>query len=201
MVSQAGALILGAGFSRRFGSDKRLHKLGKLSIAEVTVSIYQQVFEHVRVIIRPEDRSLAELLSKLNVELVESRNAQLGIGHSLADGIRDLKWTWAFVGLLDMPFIKAQTLNQLLRSSEKQKSDQTKIIRPRVRDQSQKPAHPVAFHRSLFCELTKSQGDSGAKELLTKYKDLTQFVDSIDTGLWRDIDSPNDITAEATRLV
>ena len=108
-----GALILGAGYSRRFGSDKRLHNFEGSTVAETTVLAYSKVFDHIRVVIRPEDDRLADRLKNFNVELIKSENAKCGMGYSLSDGIVNIPTNWSFIGLLDMPYIKATTLKHL----------------------------------------------------------------------------------------
>ncbi|NJN51064.1 MAG: NTP transferase domain-containing protein [Gammaproteobacteria bacterium] len=60
----AGALILAAGFSRRFGTDKRLHRLadGELMIS-ATLRRYQQVFSSVAVVVRDSDSEIIRHLT------------------------------------------------------------------------------------------------------------------------------------------
>ena len=89
-----GALILGAGYSRRFGSDKRLHKFEGSTVAETTVLTYSKVFDHIKVVVRPEDEPLVDRLKKFNVELIKSENAKYGMGHSLSDGIVGTPTHW-----------------------------------------------------------------------------------------------------------
>ena len=50
---------------------------------------YSKVFDHIRVVIRPEDDRLADRLKNFNVELIKSENAKYGMGYSLSDGIID----------------------------------------------------------------------------------------------------------------
>ena len=54
-----GAIVLAAGFGRRFGSDKRIAALNRKSVAETTLTAYASVFAHLRVVLRPEDEALA----------------------------------------------------------------------------------------------------------------------------------------------
>jgi len=190
---QTGVVILAAGFSRRFGSDKRLHKLGDSSVAETTVNTYRAAFKNVRVVIRPEDDDLANLLESLDVKLVKSENAQSGMGHSLSDGVTNLDWHWAFIALLDMPFIKIETLNSLQKPAEQTDPQIYKVIRARLNSDPKRTTHPVGFHRSLFHELKRCTGEVGAKTVIQKYSSETHIIESEDNGLCLDIDKPSDL--------
>ncbi len=188
-----GVVILGAGFSKRFGSDKRLHELGNFSVAETTAQIYCDSFKNTRIVVRPEDNELTNLLQSFDVELLSSKNAESGMGHSLADGMINLDWDWAFIALLDMPFIKRQTLNALIQSAEESDPLIHKIIRGHLNSNPDRATHPVGFHRSLFSELSKCSGDVGAKTIIEKYAAEIRLVDSEDAGLFLDIDQPADL--------
>ena len=190
---QVGAVILGAGFSRRFGSDKRLHELGGSSVAEITVNNYRAAFKNVRVVIRPEDDELANLLESFDVELLKSENAESGMGHSLSDGVTNLDWHWAFIALLDMPFIKRETLTSLQKPAKQTDPQIYKIIRARLNSDPKRATHPVGFHRSLFHELKRCTGEVGAKTVIQKYSSETHIIESEDNGLCLDIDKPSDL--------
>ncbi len=187
-----GAVILGAGFSRRFGSDKRLHCLHGQSVAECTVEKYVTAFDAVRVVIREDDHALRQKLARFAVEIVVADNAHLGMGHSLAAGFTGLTWDWAFVALLDMPFIATTTLIKL--EQQAQHSTQPGILRPRLRHgRADMPAHPIGWHKTYFDELRNASGDVGAKAILQAHScDIIDiYVD--DEGIVKDIDQPGDL--------
>jgi len=190
---KTGAVILGAGFSTRFGGDKRLHQLGDWSIAETTIKIYLKTFKNIRVVIRPEDDELDNLLQHFDIELFRSNNAASGMGHSLSDGITNLDWQWAFIALLDMPFIKSETLHSLIKSAEKANPQTHKIIRAHLNSTPGEATHPIGFHMSLFSELSKCSGDTGAKSIIQKYSNETLHIGFEDFGLCQDIDRPSDL--------
>lgn len=200
--------MLGAGFSRRFGTDKRLAILSDRTVAETTVQAYANVFDDLRVVLRREDEALADLLSPF-AELIISEDAHLGMGHSLAAGFIDLEWEWAFVGLLDMPFIMPTTLTQLQQFA---RTTDQRILRPRLitgspTENTPPHGHPLGFHHSLFAELRKITGDEGARSVLQAHANWIEDVALTDTGIVRDIDHPKDVslalllTAESTRPI
>ena len=189
-----GALILGAGYSRRFGSDKRLHNFEGSTVAETTLLTYSKVFDHIKVVIRPEDDRLVDRLKNFNVELIKSENAKYGMGHSLSDGIIDTPTNWTFIGLLDMPYIKTTTLQKLKKMAINADHTKIRIIRAKYLAHSDRQTHPIGFHSSLYQELAETTGDQGARTLLRARSQQTAQLDSSDKGLYKDIDTPSDLT-------
>ena len=188
-----GALILGAGYSRRFGSDKRLHDFEGSSVAEVTVLTYSKVFDHLKVVIRPEDHRLVDRLKDFNVELIKSENAKHGMGHSLSDGIIDNPWHWTFIGLLDMPYVKTNTLRKLKQMAADANPSEIRIVRAQYLVHSDWQTHPIGFHKSLYDELAETTGDQGARNILRAHSQQTVQLASDDIGICKDIDRPSDL--------
>ena len=193
---QIGAVLLGAGFGRRFGSDKRLAPLGNQTVAETTAAAYANAFKAVRIVLRSEDIALIERLERFG-EVIPTDQAHLGMGHTLAAGFTDVSWHWAFVGLLDMPFIAPNTLHLL---QDRTTDSKQKIIRPLLRtslqpEQSARHGHPMGVHRSLLGALRALTGDQGARSVLQANPEHIQDVELMDTGIVRDIDRPGDLPA------
>lgn len=189
-------MLLGAGFGRRFGSDKRLAPLGGRTVAETTAAAYASTFQVVRIVLRTEDIALIKRLERFG-EVVLTDQAHLGMGHTLAAGFTDVSWEWAFVGLLDMPFVAPDTL-QLLHDRAAG-SDQW-IVRPRLTanpfaEQTSPHGHPMGFHQSLFGDLRALSGDEGARSVLRANPGRILDVELTDTGIVRDIDRPEDLPA------
>ena len=192
-----GAVLLGAGFARRFGSDKRLALLGNSTVAETTLALYATVFDDLRLVLREDDDALAQLAAPY-ANLIRTDKAHLGMGHSLAAGFEDLQWQWAFVGLLDMPFVQEATLKMLKQHAA---LTDKPIIRPRMQPSkddstlSEAPhGHPIGFHQAVFSEVAMAQGDAGARELLRSGNYQIEDVLVRDGGIVQDIDQPSDLT-------
>ncbi len=198
-ATATGAVLLGAGFSRRFGADKRLQPLSGgrgVTVAEQTCATYSSVFPHLRVVIRPEDHILRSKLQQFapDMFIVTCADAHLGMGHSLAAGMQGISWQWAFVGLLDMPFIRAATLQALIDCAAHQQHPA--ILRPR-HTQTGKDGipfgHPIGWHNIYFAELRACHGDAGAREVLQRHTEEVIEVAVEDAGVLQDIDTPADL--------
>lgn len=190
-TADGGALILAAGFARRFGSDKRRHRLPDgTTLLEATVRRYAAVFVNVAVVLRQGETDLAGVLTGAcpDVRIVGARDATLGMGHSLAAGVEAVRddWSWIAVALGDMPWIREDTLFELLSAFRAAAS--SAIIQPRNGD---RVGHPVLFGPACFAELTRLTGDAGARSVLDAHRDAVRFVDVDDPGIFEDLDHPS----------
>lgn len=185
-----GALILAAGFGRRFGSDKRIHTLADgRTLLEATLARYAEVYDQLCVVLRPEDESLAGALRAQtgHPEIALATDAELGMAHSLAAGIRSVAdhWQWASVALGDMPFVSAGTLHDLLEIFF---SEQASTIVQPVCEGS--PGHPVTFPGDCFAEMCALTGDQGARSVLNNSDHLIRHPVA-DRGVLDDVDTPS----------
>ncbi len=184
-----GALILAAGFGRRFGSDKRIFRLpdGR-TLLEGTIERYTSVYPDVCVVLRPDDGSLESTLRDLSAPLriAHAAEASLGMGHSLAAGIRSIRgdWRWASVALGDMPFVRGETLHALLERFFSAGADT--IVVP---EYDGRPGHPVTFPASCFSAMAELQGDQGARGIILEAERVIRYAVD-DPGVLEDVDTP-----------
>ena len=75
---RVGAILLGAGFARRFGRDKRTAPLGSSTVAETTLGRYAEAFDVLRLVVRTDDDALAELAAPY-ATIIKTERAHLGI--------------------------------------------------------------------------------------------------------------------------
>ena len=195
-------VLAGAGFSKRFGKDKRVTELGGNTLAGTTINLYQMAFERLRIVIRPEDE-LEKLAPSFRAreqdEVIRFEKAELGMGHTIARGFSSLAWDFGFLGFLDMPFIQQETLEELKRVAI---SEKPKILRPVLTPELKTTAeaekrpdvgHPVGFSKDLFPLLGSIQGDVGAKAIISGQEKDVKNISVDDYGIVMDVDSPQDL--------
>lgn len=215
-----GALVLAAGQSKRFGGDKRQATLpnGKLVIQQ-TLEKVTAVFDDALVVLRAEDPELHERLKSLfsNLAYHHAPDSELGMGNSLASGIRQINdWDGVFVFLGDMPFVEVATLKHLVSTGVAEGNPNTLIptgaaeggeAEGSLRSQSSvemrgkiivpsyegKPGHPVGFSSDFFEELEGISGDRGARTVIQQHKNKIVVVDVGDPGVLQDIDEKTDL--------
>jgi molybdenum cofactor cytidylyltransferase len=182
-----GVLLLAAGASRRFGTDKRYARLASgETVLESTIRCIQSVDLPLLVAVSSDDDRTLAMLRELRIDCCPCANARRGMGATLAESVAQLtSWSGVLVALADMPFVRAETYRLMAAETA---SD--RIAVPRFEGQR---GHPVGFGRLFYPALAGLQGDEGARKLLQKYAAQLDFVDVSDAGILRDIDQPEDL--------
>ena len=185
------AIVLAAGRSKRFGSDKRLVSLaGGDTLLSQTLSVVLPNFPHTYLVIKSEDDPKA-LLSRTylqQVTILRAPHADCGLGSSLADAfhrLRDAHGLAAAIFLGDMPWLLPATCQNLIAVATAEN-----IVRPRYKGQA---GHPVIFGRNFWSELRQVKGEGGARELFKHHIQHCIWVDVDDAGVTLDIDYPGDL--------
>lgn len=187
------ALVMAAGYSRRFGEDdKRCAPLADgRSLLTASVANAEQPFPLLRVAIREEDEATLLGLAD-NTPLIRLHQAHLGLGASLAEAVsalsRDARLNSVeavAILLADMPWIQQGTLRALQR-----RATHDTIVRPCFKGQ---PGHPVIFGRALWPALQALSGDDGAKGVIHRHTAQYREYAVQDDGILIDIDAPEDI--------
>lgn len=179
-------LVLAAGFSHRFGGDKRCARLGSgQTLLGASLALPCALLEEVWLVLRPDDDSAA-LGVPTQVQVVSSDCAELGMGHSLASGMQAIcqltKANSVAIFLGDMPWIDADSLSYLLALASPEH-----MVVPTFQGQ---PGHPVIFGRRFWPALQKLTGDAGAKSVLQAHPQAVRRLPLNDPGILRDIDTP-----------
>ena len=198
-----GILVLAAGQSKRFGSDKLMAKMADNqpmiahSLAPLLALAKDRSLE-LNVITRADNLPLINYLATQGINYSLCPDASLGMGHSIAYGIKENStWHGWMIALADMPNVNLELLTNLLENINK---DPSEIVRPAfIRNNKIKPAHPVYFpkqYRDQLCQLT---GDNGAKSIIKQQKLLTKIGNQIiEERTLMDMDTPECIKKGAS---
>lgn len=183
-------ILLAAGSGSRFGGDKLLHSLADgRPLALAAVAGLQAACARVVAVVRPGDGELAATLAAAGCEVVVAAEAALGMGHSLAAGVRATAGAAGWlVGLADMPCIAEDTYRLVadaLRAGHA-------IAAPCC---DGRRGHPVGFAARWYEALTALAGDAGARALLAAFADCVHLITVADPGIATDIDRPADLAA------
>lgn len=207
-----GALVLAAGYSRRFGGGKLSAVLDSgNTVLQQTLQRIGAATEHILVVTRQEliddglldtgichaspirpGSSSATSPQGPALRVAVCEDAHLGMGHTLAFGVSQLlslqgeeAWDGCLVCLGDMPFISPITYQQLL--AELQVDN---IVVPEARGRS---ANPVGFGRDFFPDLSRITGDGGGRELIRRSTSQVVRIPVSDTAVLQDVDTPEDL--------
>jgi len=193
MAAKIRGILLAAGSSKRFGSNKLLQAL-PAGAPEAGTPIGLAAAKHLLdalpesiAVVRPRAQKLGKLLRDAGCNTVVCKNAGEGMGTSLAAGVRAAPEAdgWV-VALADMPFLRPETIRVIAKAL----SEGAAIAAPSYRGQR---GHPVGFARRFLEELSSLHGDSGARTLLDQHPDWVTAHEVEDPGVLRDIDKPSDL--------
>nr|WP_289539036.1 nucleotidyltransferase family protein [Pseudomonas sp. SO81] len=188
-------LVLAAGSSARFGSDKRKAEVcDGTTLLSASLRLPSQYLEEVWLVLRPDDDP-RDLNLPHAVRVIQDPATARGMGHSLAVGATQITRLSAAdslaVFLGDMPGIKSSSLMLLLSNAA---SD-----RITVPTYNGSRGHPVLFGRVFWCHLSALTGDQGARSVLNRFAESVHLVETGDPGILSDVDSIQDLTALVPR--
>ena len=180
-------LLLAAGRSRRFGSDKLLAPLGGRPVIRWSAEALAEAVDVLYLVAPPGAPELVRALDGIQVVVVEHPGRDQGIGTSIAAGIGAMgpDVEAALIALADQPLMDGAVARRL---GERWRADgeQARAVAPSYRDGR---GHPVLFARSCFADLEALQGDSGARALLDAMGEALALV-PVDADAPRDVDTP-----------
>ena len=188
MAANICGILLAAGASKRFGSDKLLHRLpGGTPVAAAALANLRAALPHVIAVVRPGAAALENLLSEAGATVIQCVNAEEGMGASLAAAVSASGDASGWViALADMPYIRPQTIEQVAAAL----AAGADIVAPAYRGER---GHPVGLSARFRAQLEALHGDEGARALLKQNASLIELIEVDDPGVCRDIDTPADL--------
>jgi molybdenum cofactor cytidylyltransferase len=193
MAAGVRGILLAAGYSKRFGSNKLLQALpGGAPDAGTPIGLAAakhllEALPDSIAVVRPRAQKLGKILRDAGCNTVVCKNASEGMGTSLAAGVRATSdATGWIVALADMPFIRSETVRTVARAI----SEGAAIAAPVYRGER---GHPVGFARRFLDELSSLHGDDGARQFIKQHPEWVKLLEVDDPGTVRDIDEPSDL--------
>ena len=197
MTAIVGALVLAAGYSRRFGSQKlsaKLNPKSSITIYEETINQLTTAHPAISKIIAIIQGGASSELALTNATTIKFPSDKIGLGESIAFGTQYISsWDGCLICLADMPFVRPETYRKIASQVTK-----TNIVVPKFNGII---GNPIAFGRAHFPILEKLQGDEGARKVLKNYRRVTIEIETNDPGVLYDIDTPNDLISAVRNVV
>jgi len=184
-------ILLAAGASTRFGSNKLLHRLPPdgQTILEKAAQNLASVSNHLHIICDPHNQIFTPYLNNLGYEYIDNPRTELGMGTSIACGVKATAHADAWlITLGDMPFIRPQTIKRISLAL----AAGNKIVAPFYQGQR---GHPVGFSRDYYAQLCSLNLDSGAGNIIKDNPNDVFSIEVDDPGICQDVDQLSDINS------
>jgi molybdenum cofactor cytidylyltransferase len=185
-------ILLAAGKSQCFGSNKLLHPvIDNTPMLIVCAEKLASVLPGSVVVIHRDLSDLTAQLEQLGLCVVINKQAEQGMGSSIACGVRaSSDATGWLIMLADMPYIKTETLSALANKLKQG----AEIVAPLFGQKlGQQRGHPVGFSQRFKNDLMALNEDIGARHIIEKYQQHQVMLPVDDEGVLRDIDLPEDV--------
>lgn len=201
--AQLAVIILAAGGSSRLGQAKQLVQYQGQPLIVRQVKQAKSVTNNVYCIIGCQAEAMADLLTPLNINVVENINWQQGMASSITVGVSALPKSIdaVMILLVDQWQISAKELHLLqqiwqqtwINENLDNKKPSTIVLASEYRgnDQQDKIGPPVIFPRRYFEELALLTGQQGAKVILNKHKEQLKKVEMPTAFI--DLDTPEQL--------
>ena len=185
------AVILAAGNSSRFGSNKLLYKINNKYMYQYTIDLIKRLNPKVSIIVT----KYPEILSDKNINdfiIVENHLTNLGQSHSLKLAIEksleisrlsNLKFDGYLFLVSDQPYLSFNSLQKLYITWQKKRG----IC---ALSYNKKRKTPVIFSAKYLDELLQVTGDKGGRDIILNHLDELTLVEVSAKKELIDIDNP-----------
>ncbi len=188
---KAAAIILAAGQSRRMGKANKMtvEIEGKPMVRHVAEAALASSVSDVFVVTGHEPEDVKSALDGLDITYLHNDRFAEGLSRSLTAGIKGLPGDVdrALILLGDMPYVTASMINELLDAGD----SGSDIVMSTFEG---KRGNPVLWPRRFFEELTRIEGDTGARHVIGANSDQVVEVE-IGSAAAIDLDTPEAVAA------
>jgi molybdenum cofactor cytidylyltransferase len=166
-------LLLAAGGARRFGSQKLVALLDGVPLVRHAANTLLNTTDAVVAVVGDHAGEVRAVLDDMGIDIVGNPHWASGLSSSLQCGVASLPATAdaIVVALGDQPYLDERIVGDVIA---RWRSTACPIVATRY---SGVQGHPVLFDRSVFAELAALRGDVGAKSVIERSPQRTQYVD------------------------
>ena len=186
-------IMLAAGNSRRFGSNKLLFPVDGRPMYQITLDRLKQIkadlsqeFE-CKVIVVTQYEEIRKYASEEEIQVLINPHPEKGISFSIQIGLREHQDADACLfAVSDQPWMTTRTIENMIRAFLRS----GKGIGCPAFGQEGKTGNPCIFKKTYYRELMELEGDTGGKKVIRQHLDDTFVYELKDEKQLEDIDVP-----------
>jgi molybdenum cofactor cytidylyltransferase len=195
--TEVGGVILAAGKSSRYESGNKLLAIidGKPVVRQVAETATAAPLSEIVAVVGHEGVAVAEALEGLPLSLRHNDDYTTGQSASVRHGVdyaQDSGWDAALFLLGDMPFVRTETIEELI---DTYRTGTATVVVP---EHEGARGNPVLFDGYHFEALASVSGDRGGREII-ETTERAAFIEVEDPGVHWDIDTDADRAEFADR--
>jgi len=184
-------ILLAAGQSRRLKNENKLIKIfkNKPLIHHALNSVQNSKIKKLIIVLGYEFKEVKKKIKKnKKIIFVHNKNYKNGMSSSIKSGLKKIsKKDKGFIILQsDMPFVKTSDINKIYNS----------IIRKKYLVHALKYknriGNPIGFDISILKKFKKIRGNVGAKYMVKRLKNSTNFIKVSSSRVFKDFDKTSD---------
>ena len=187
-------ILLAAGQSRRLKNENKLIKIfkGKPLIHHALNSVQNSKIKKLIIVLGYQFKEVKKNIKKnKKIIFVHNKNYKNGMSSSIKSGLKKIsKKDKGFIILQsDMPFVKTSDINKIYNS----------IIRKKYLVHALKYknriGNPIGFDISILSKIKKIKGNIGAKYMVKRLKNSTNYIKVSSEKVFKDFDKASDFRA------
>ena len=183
-------IMLAAGNSRRFGSNKLMYEVDGVPMYQRTLRLLQKAAERIPdsrivVVTQPQYSEIIDVVKETGAEVLFNPKPERGIASSMQIGLEIAKDADACLFTVsDQPWLTAETIIALYDAFQSENKGMACTIR------GEKTGNPCIFSKKYYRELMEITGDKGGKQIIKRYPEDVTYLKISDEREQQDVDVP-----------
>ena len=184
-------ILLAAGLSKRMKSENKLIKLYKNKpLINYSLNVLKKSKANKIIIVLGHQYKEVRKIIKKNKKIIftYNKNYKKGMASSIKMGLKKVSKNddGFIVAQSDMPFVKQSDINKICRSIKNKK------FLVHVLKYKNRLGNPIGFDISLIKKFKNIKGQFGAKFMVKRLKNRTNFIKTMSIKSFKDFDKASD---------
>ena len=187
------AILLAAGQSKRLKDENKLIKIfkNKPLVNYALRALIKSKVNKIIIVLGYQDKQLKKVINKNKKNIfITNKKFKSGMSSSIKTGLKkiSIKDKGFIIIQSDMPFIKTSDINKIYNSIFKKKH----LVH--ALKFKNKVGNPIGFDTSILSKFRKIKGDTGAKFMVKRLKNNTNFIRVLSDKIFKDFDYKKDFS-------